>query len=795
MEVELYIDTDGKRGGIPLQFQDTAFGESTVHDPFSIPYESLLCFDALIREVEGLQQAGDGGTRFLAGEILRRLEAAPELRGPIRDLSLLQQHQELIGLLLAFLISPVDRQTDLFKISRPFHFEPLFVGKRLQELVGKRDVCYTFGDRREEVLRKHLIAVGCSILEQCYGVEVEIHTQAMLTVPNPENGLQRFYKPTFNERYTEVFVKGALPALSAADIRRLLNNLHDTELWLRLLPADRFGFKGFQLARLREVTEEESLSRLKHRLISRDAVLDVERVKELANLVRLHFQRPHLQLGLTAVDYPTERAIDHEYRIRYNLLADEVDRLTDRNYAGSIYDRVFRSGEMMVVQDLRELSSTTLLEDRLIDLGYRSMLLAPLLSQEKHVIGLVELASPVPYALNAFMEHKFEEIRGLFRTAVERSREYINNLIEVIMREQFTSLHPTVEWRFTEAAFTMLKRKEEGLPQVTEEIRFRKVYPLYGQADIVGSSNLRNAAIYQDLIDNLRAGRLILARALDLVDFPIVDQVMLALDQHLTVQMEAFDNSHEIRMGDFINKQLSPLIRQVGEQLPELTELYQQYQEFLNPELGLFFRVRRDYEQSVNTLNRMISDFLTERDLAAQEVLPHYFEKYKTDGVEYEIYAGQSLLKRQKFSRIHLQNLRLSQLVDLCQLTRKVEALSGELPMPLRTAQLVFAYTTPLNIRFRMDEKRFDVDGDYNVRYEILKKRIDKATIRGGAERLTQPGMVSIVYLQDRDLEEYEGYLHYLHQANFIAGEIEHHVLDPLQSVNGLRALRFRVRT
>ena len=137
---------------------------------------------------------------------------------------------------------------------------------------------------------------------------------------------------------------------------------------------------------------------------------------------------------------------------------------------------------------------------------------------------------------------------------------------------------------------------------------------------------------------------------------------------------------------------------------------------------------------------------------------------------------------------------RLSQLVDMCQLTRRVEALSQELPMPLRTAQLVFVYTAPLNVRFRMDEKRFDVDGDYNVRYEILKKRIDKATIRQGQERLTQAGMVSIVYLQDRDLEEYEDYLHYLHQANFVEGEVERLTLDPLQSVNGLRALRFRVK-
>ena len=36
-------------------------------------------------------------------------------------------------------------------------------------------------------------------------------------------------------------------------------------------------------------------------------------------------------------------------------------------------------------------------------------------------------------------------------------------------------------------------------------------------------------------------------------------------------------------------------------------------------------------------------------------------------------------------------------------------------------------------------------------------------------------------------------YLDYLQQAGYVDGEIEEWVLDPLQSVNGLRALRFKV--
>ena len=57
------------------------------------------------------------------------------------------------------------------------------------------------------------------------------------------------------------------------------------------------------------------------------------------------------------------------------------------------------------------------------------------------------------------------------------------------------------------------------------------------------------------------------------------------------------------------------------------------------------------------------------------------------------------------------------------------------MPVRLETAHLVLVQSTPLSIRFRDDEKQFDVDGAYNARYEIVKKRIDKATVKETGER------------------------------------------------------------
>ena len=86
-------------------------------------------------------------------------------------------------------------------------------------------------------------------------------------------------------------------------------------------------------------------------------------------------------------------------------------------------------------------------------------------------------------------------------------------------------------------------------------------------------------------------------------------------------------------------------------------------------------------------------------------------------------------------------------------MVREAEALKDRLKVPLDTAHLILVQHTPLSIRFRFDEKRFDVDGTYNMRYEIVKKRIDKALIKGTHERLTQPGKIAIVYSQPKEAQ------------------------------------------
>jgi hypothetical protein len=178
---------------------------------------------------------------------------------------------------------------------------------------------------------------------------------------------------------------------------------------------------------------------------------------------------------------------------------------------------------------------------------------------------------------------------------------------------------------------------------------------------------------------------------------------------------------------------------------------------------------------------------------SAQEVYPHYFERYITDGIEFNIYIGQSISPYKPFNEMYVNNLKLWQLSLLAKAARVTNALEKRLSLPLQTTQLILAHSIPLTISFRRKERKFDVDGAYNIRYEIVKKRIDKVHLKDSEERLTQPGKIGIVYSQQKELTEYLEYIEFLQREGLLGPNIEYLELEDTQGISGLKAIRVEV--
>lgn len=126
-------------------------------------------------------------------------------------------------------------------------------------------------------------------------------------------------------------------------------------------------------------------------------------------------------------------------------------------------------------------------------------------------------------------------------------------------------------------------------------------------------------------------------------------------------------------------------------------------------------------------------------------------------------------------------------------ITKLTRSLLPEMPLPLRTTQLIFAHDRTIDISFRADERRFDVEGTYNIRYQMIKKRIDKVHIRNTDERLTQTDKIALIYFNRKDVEDYLPYLQYLQETGVLQNNLEELELEELQGLSGLKAFRVGV--
>lgn len=643
--------------------------------------------------------------------------------------------------------------------------------------------------------KNNTIQAAIFILNTLYGTDFPVFDGMVITFRNTQTGLEKHYQISIRLDFIEVVPLQEKRRLTKKQLQELYDNLEDEALWLKRVPPEDFAFKGIAIGTFHEVTEIEVLSQLKGMVMDSERKMEpLEMLPFLTTKLRSYLNLPDLDMGFVGVVF-RDFLGGNSFSLTETNDLDRLRSYPGKEGTGGAYCSIATSSRPILFKRLTEIQTPSIGEQLLIDKGYQNLILIPLRDERGKMLSIFELACKDERGFNPLMMMKLEQVFDLLKLGNDRYYYDMANRISQFIKQQFTSIHPSVEWKFEQVAADHEVRKT--LPEFDGAIApivFKDVYPLYGQADIVSSSNLRNRFIQLDLIENLERLSRLIQIWLKHLDFHLLESYQLEAEVMLERLRAEFMSSDETQVVDLLSRVIHPLLRQLRRQYPQLpVQPFDEYFAGIDPTLNVVYEQRKRYEESVSRLNQVIGNFLDEDDTRMQKVLPHFFEKYSTDGVEYNIYLGQSILPEGEFSDFFLQDFRLWQLVNICEITRLVAEQAKQLPVPLATAQLIFVYNSPLSIRFRMDEKQFDVDGTYNVRYEILKKRIDKATVKGTGERLTQAGKVAIVYLQEKDKQEYLSHLEYLIRKGYITEEIEQLELEKLQGADGLKALRVTV--
>ncbi|NND71485.1 MAG: GAF domain-containing protein [Rhodothermales bacterium] len=767
---------------------------------YKFPFGRELSLEGLIDFWRHLAEKKDSGKTKFARKLVSRIDAVPGLLGAIDDTDVLEQHSDLVAELMSAAF-PFARWDDWYMgaitpfLFEAFYYTPGFKRLGLTERVAWHENVSVVGhplSPQDMELGKTMNAYHY-ILREHYGVDAGFVFPMVYTSVDNDSGLKHYYKLHIDTRFTRCVVDGVLPALSESEIELLVQNPMDFEIWAKHLPPEMFTFRGLVIMTLVDVTSNEVHSLIKNALLQSNELTVDETIDDIEQLLQSLLDIPDLRIGILGLKDETFESIESAKIVGRSLLMDGGQLPECPAKHKSSYAHLFTSPEPVVITNLENCEYCTGFEYKLREMAMRSLIVAPLRTSAGRLVGILELASGVPNSLTTFDSIQLAEIYSLFASAMKRNLDEHEDRIAAVVKRQFTSIHPSVEWRFREAAERVLEAEFDGETTEFESIVFDHVYPLYGLSDIRDSSVTRNRAIQQDLLEQLGMALAVIVEASSYRPLPALDELGFRVGQFAQTFEQGLSSDTEVNAIEFLKKDVEPLFPKLASFGDSVAEKIQLYSSSLDDKLGVLYKRRKAYDASVALINETVSMFLDHQNLEAQRMFPHYFEKYKTDGVDYNIYIGQSIAASGTFDRLYLRNIRLWQLIAMCGVVWELEKIRESLPSKLETAHLVLVQDVPISVRFRQDEKKFDVDGAYNARYEIVKKRIDKAVDKRTGERITQPGHLSIVFSQTKEAHEYERYLEYLLAAGYIESKPELLELEDLQGVNGLRAFRVKV--
>ena len=758
-------------------------------------YNSLLSIRPLVAVLKKMVTENRPGARRLYEGLLNDIEANPQLLQSTDNPGVFSENSALIETLLSTIFPPSTTANEgLYAISFPFRHETIYASAPFRDLFLNREnniIRLPDNETRADINKAMLNLAFNVILKKLYRFDVPAIASSIHPFTNEDTGIIRYLELKLNAQFVEVIcIDGEfkLPPLSP---QRSL----DTDKLLQILPLSKFQFEGIVVIDVADVTDDEVMAELKNTLNAFKSSADAAAFSELQSHIETLLELHDITIGLTPFLKINGQYLYAESQYKNSLLFRHEQAPGNSKTLIRLCQQLFgKTNYPVLYQNLNhQKGNSAALLNYYLETGFKSLIICPLAKEDGTVIGLLEIGSNEADRLKFSHLSKLQTALPLFSLAMEKSMENLELQINKTIKEHFTAVQSAVEWKFTETAFQYINNRQVHDAVKMGAITFEDVYPLYGAIDVRNSSVERTNAIQLDILEQLRAARQVLAAAAARLNFPLLKEYLFKIDEFINTTSDQLLSDAEMTIYDFLQHDVDSLFKHLVLVQADLKKEVDAYFSLLDPQRAVIYQHRKDYEDSITRINDVLDRFMDGEQSAAQQLFPHYFERYVTDGIEFNVYVGQSLAPDYPFNEIYVKNLKLWQITLLAKAARLTHGLLKKLPLPMQTTQLVLAHSIPLTISFRRKERKFDVDGAYNIRYEIIKKRIDKVHLKDSEERLTQPGAIAIVYSQQRELDEYLEYIQFLQAEGLLTDSLEHLDLEETQGINGLKALRVGV--
>ncbi|RWY49976.1 GAF domain-containing protein [Mucilaginibacter gilvus] len=758
------------------------------------PFNLHISFHKLIAHFEEIAATQTGPKADYARSVLKEVEPFPELKNGISNKNQIINNTEIIGHLLESLFPEILTHNEIKAVSIPYQDILFNQTKRFEGILKSAGETFNVAFRDYNEHQFYVMAC-CIILDAEYGTHLNFSKPLYYDIPTAD-GVLKHYRILYNADFLELTPTDKAVKLTQEDIDLLMDNFNNIDIWKEKFPVGSWDLRGFGLMSLFDATVESAVSSLKGTLLGREEE-NINLSEDIEAIFRSIYRIPDLHVGFLSFD-PDENTFSlapFNEQLKSFLLPEEIeaelcsDTLCTHSLTTVVNEKIY-----FAISDINKYlaeNPTSVMARRFKEQGINSVILAPVIKNGK-MLGVIELVSGHKGELNSINANQLDVVMPFITDTIDRKFTDLQNQVQAIIQDEYTSIHPSVYWKFKKEVDKYLQFKSHHKQYNLKEVTFTNVYPLYGQVDIKGSSDTRNNSLQTDLKNQLCAAIALTEKLCVSSGIESLDAVSQRLRSYEIELDSAIKADTEQQLQQYLEQQVHPIFKQALvleiENCPAITKYFEDADK-----MGDFHLQRRKYETTVAIINERMASMLDKWQVETQSAYPHYYERFKTDGVEHNLYIGEKISPNKPFEMEHVYNLRLWQIQVLCEMELEHHFNREILPYPLEVTSLILAFSSPLSIRFRMDEKRFDVDGTYNARFEIVKKRIDKACIKGTTDRITGIGKLTIVYSNHDEELEYLTYLRFLQSKGMLKEDLEILDVEDLQGISGLKAIRITI--
>lgn len=728
--------------------------------------------------------------RFLLEKIEKEGALAKNL--VIEDLS---KYKETLELIFTILTPLMANEKELYwALSTPvpdqIFFSTDLLYNFIQEHVAEKQLDPEHRKQKEKDQIKFIYNV---ILKRYYNYTALTTSEMRFAYNNPQTGLTQYFNVNVDTQFVDIsYNKSELPALNFEQFSGFVNDEHGLELLHEVLPLHDFKFDGFTVISVTDVTLQHAIDGIREALVNHNYQTEAY----------LHILQTLKTLGGNAdIDYGLLPLITVNNKPVLDI-DDHSSIIINAGKQFGISDSVFFEQLQSYQQNPKPIFFNKITDEHIEKMpfmdairssGINSYSILPVFYNAQ-LVGILEIYSKQEVLINDMLLSRLHSAMPLLGQLFQYRIEEFNAKMDEVLKDKFTALQPSVQWKFNQQVWEFIKKnKGNKNAQNIETVTFKNLYPLFGAIDIRNSTIERNLALKDDLKVQLEKLSTSLVELKKTIKLDLIDKILHSCKLWVERTSSFISSSDEDALNDFLEMEVYPILKHVEKSQPLAKEIVNEYFESINPETGIAFENRRTLETSMQFINATVGEYLESAQDELQKAFPFYFAKFRTDGVEYDIYIGQEIAPDVPFDMLYLKNMRLWQLQSMVEIARLTNRLVDQMEKPLLTTQLIFIHSNPIDISFRNDERRFDVEGSYNIRYEVIKKRIDKVKIKDKNERLTQPGKIALIYYNAFEANEYLTYISYLQEQGLLLAEVETLELEELQGISGLKALRVAV--